>query len=567
MNMVCKVCGAALRGGAKFCQKCGVPLSLITRLGSKIAGSESEVTVVANRDDDDVPTVDSPRLAPTVESPALASSVEQPAPKQKRPRHILLSKPAQTILFVFIFASLPLFIPTLGNMLGMKDQPYKEMLPDPHDLVTFKSSGGNAADSSIPDGGPQTAETTSSSTGTDTPVIVGSEHPIEDPAKALDSFYASLSRTDAHQAGAVTRITHYGDSPITNDGITSTVRRLMQEQYGDAGHGFILLDRPWAWYGHQAITFNSGGGWDDNPMGPGSSTSEFGLGGVSFTANGPGKYARFAPASTGDTGKNFSRMEVYYLREPNGGQFNVSVNNENSQTVTTSGDAPSSGFFEIKARQPGENTFEVKSASGSVRLFGAVLENDGPGVVYDSLGVNGAYAGLLVTAMNEGHWVEQLQHRNPNLVVINYGTNESQYASPDQMQRYEKDLREVIRRVREALPDVSILVVSPMDRGKRVPGGKIVTLPAIPMIVEMQRRVALEEHCAFFNTFQAMGGEGTMAKWAAGTGKNHLVGGDLTHPTADGAEIVGSLIYEAIKDGYTKYKSRAGNQQLVAQGK
>jgi lysophospholipase L1-like esterase len=547
MNMVCKVCGATLRGGAKFCNKCGVPLSLITRLGSKIAGSKSEVTVISDRDDD-VPTVDSPAL------------------HEKRARHILLSKPAQTILFVFIFASLPLFIPSLGNMLGMKDQPYSEMLPDPHELVSFKSSGGAATDSSIPSGGPETAETTSSSTGTDTPVIVGSEHPVEDPAKALDSFYASLARTDARQAGAVTRITHYGDSPITNDGITSTVRRLMQEQYGDAGHGFILLDRPWAWYGHQAITFTSGGGWDDNPMGPGSNTGEFGLGGVSFTANGPGKYARFAPASTGGTGKNFSRMEVYYLHEPGGGQFNVSVNNEDSQTVATAGDAPTSGFFEIKARQQGENTFEVKSAGGSVRLFGAVLENDGPGVVYDSLGVNGAYAGLLVTAMNEGHWVEQLRHRNPNLVVINYGTNESQYASPDQMQRYEKDLREVIRRVREALPNVSILVVSPMDRGKRVPGGKIVTLPAIPMIVEMQRRVALEEHCAFFNTFQAMGGEGTMAKWAAGTGKNHLVGGDLTHPTAEGAEIVGSLIYEAIKDGYTKYKARAG-QNLVAQSK
>jgi lysophospholipase L1-like esterase len=547
MNMVCKVCGATLRGGAKFCQKCGVPLSLITRLGSKMVGSESEVTVIADRDDD-VPTVDSPVL------------------KQKRARHILLSKPAQTILLVFIFAALPLFIPSLGNMLSMKDQPYREMLPDPHELVSFKNGGSTSVDSSIPGGGPANAETTYSSTGTDTPVIVGSEHPIEDPSKALDSFYASLSRTDARQAGAVTRITHYGDSPITNDGITSTVRRLMQEQYGDAGHGFILLDRPWAWYGHQAITFTSGGGWDDNPMGPGSSTGEFGLGGVSFTANGPGKYARFAPASTGDTGKNFSRMEVYYLHEPNGGQFNVSVNNENSQTVTTSGDAPTSGFFEIKAREQGENTFEVKSASGSVRLFGAVLENDGPGVVYDSLGVNGAYAGLLVSAMNEGHWVEQLRHRNPNLVVINYGTNESQYASPDQMQRYEKDLREVIRRVREALPAVSILVVSPMDRGKRVPGGKIVTLPAIPMIVEMQRRVALEEHCAFFNTFQAMGGDGTMAKWAAGTGKNHLVGGDLTHPTAEGAEIVGSLIYEAIKDGYTKFKSRAG-QNLVAQGK
>jgi lysophospholipase L1-like esterase len=568
MSMDCKVCGAQLRGGAKFCNKCGVPLSIFARLGSKFVDSKSEMTVVAGQlDEDEVPTVDSPaRLAPTVESPAPAQVVDSPQPKQKGPRHLLLSKPAQTILLVFIFASLPLFIPSLANMLGMKDQPYADLLPDPRELITFKSSGGSSTDAGIGGGAPPTGETTYSATGTDAPVIVGSEHPIEDPAKALDTFYAALATTDAKQPGAITRITHYGDSPITNDGITSTVRRLLQLRFGDAGHGFILMDRPWAWYGHDAITFTSGGGWDDQPMGPASNAGEFGLGGVQFRASGPGKYARFAPASTGETGKNFSRMEVYYLREPGGGQFNVSVNGESGHSISTGGDALASGFHEIKAQQPGENVFEVRSAGGSVRLFGAVLENDGPGVVYDSLGVNGAYAGLLVTAMNESHWAEQLRHRNPHLVIINYGTNESQYASADQMQRYEKDLREVIRRVRAALPTVSILVVSPMDRGKRVPGGKIITMPSIPLIVEMQRRVALEENCAFFNTFQAMGGEGTMAKWSAGKGKNHLVGGDLTHPTAEGAEIVGSLIYEAINDGYTKYRARAGNQ-LVAQGK
>jgi len=481
----------------------------------------------------------------------------------KRSLHILLSKPAQTILLVFIFASLPLFIPSLGKMLGMKDQAYSEMLPDPRELITFKRAG---ASEGIPGGGPVTAEETYSATGADAPIIVGSEHPLEDPTGALKSFYGSLARTDGRQAGAITRITHYGDSPITNDGITSTVRRLLQTRFGDAGHGFILIDRPWDWYGHDAITFTSGGGWDGNPMGPASGAGEFGLGGVSFRASGPGKYARFGPANQGETGRNFSRMEVYYLQEPGGGQFNVIVNNESTQTVSTNRDTATSGFHEIKAPRPGENTFEVRSAGGNVRLFGAVIENDGPGVVYDSLGVNGAYAGLLVTAMSETHWTEQLRHRNPDLVVINYGTNESQYASADQMEQYEKDLREVIRRVRVGLPNVSILVVSPMDRGKRVPGGKIVTMPSIPMIVEMQRRVALEENCAFFNTFQAMGGEGTMARWSAGKGKNHLVGGDLTHPNTAGAEIVGSRIYEAINDGYAKYKARAGNQ-LVAQGK
>ena len=186
-------------------------------------------------------------------------------------------------------------------------------------------------------------------------------------------------------------------------------------------------------------------------------------------------------------------------------------------------------------------------------MFGAVIENDGPGVVYDSLGVNGAFAGLLATVMNETHWAVELQHRNPNLVILNYGTNESQYASDDQMARYERDLREVVRRVHSALPNAAVLIVSPMDRGAHR-GGEVITLPSIPKIVDMQRRVAAETNCAFFDLFAAMGGEGTMAKWHEG--KNHLVGGDLTHPNAAGADKIGELIYHALIDGYDRFLVR-----------
>lgn len=545
--MVCKVCGTNLRGSAKFCRGCGVPLSIFTQVGMRISGSREAVP--AAEMDEEVETIDSP------------------ATRDQRTRSVLLSKPAQTILCVIIFAALPLIFPSLANVVpGLKN--YREMLPDLGELVSFKGSESNQGGGDIPGGAPTTATGDFASTSADQPVIVGSEHPIEDPARALDAFFSHLARTESKQPGAITRITHYGDSPITNDGITSTVRRIMQERFGDAGHGFILMDKPWAWYGHQGITFTSGGDWDNNPMIGGKvNDGEFGLGGVAFRASGPGKYARFAPATEGETGKNFSRMEVYYLQQPDGGQFSVDVNGGNAQTVSTSNDATRSGFYEIKAPQSGQNTFNVKTLGGNVRVFGAVIENDGPGVVYDSLGVNGAYAGLLATAMNQDHWAEQLQHRNPNLVIINYGTNESQYASDDQMARYDKDLREVIRRVRAALPGVSVLLVSPMDRGKRAAGGRIITMPSIPKIVEMQRRVALETNCAFFDTFKAMGGEGTMAKWAAGKGKNHLVGGDLTHPTAEGSEIVGRLIFEAIGDSYMKYKARTapGAQPMVAQ--
>src|SRR5260370_15779230 len=132
--------------------------------------------------------------------------------------------------------------------------------------------------------------------------------------------------------------------------------------------------------------------------------------------------------------------------------------------------------------------------------------------------------------MNEPHWAEQLRHRQPDLLILNYGTNESEYDSDDQMARYERDLREVVRRGHAALPTVSILIVSQMDRGKHTEGGRVTTLDSIPKIVEMQHRVARDTGCGFLNLFAAMGGEGTMARWHEGP--HHPVGGDLMHPTA-----------------------------------
>ncbi|HXD32417.1 MAG TPA: GDSL-type esterase/lipase family protein [Pyrinomonadaceae bacterium] len=460
-------------------------------------------------------------------------------------------KPAQTIAFVLLFAAVPLLVPRLRTGINLRGENYREMLPQIRELVTFKTNQGSGS-TIVPGATVVESEPQPEQIDPTDPCEAGL---IDDPNRVMDKFYASLVATDGRKNNAITRITHYGDSPITNDGITGTARRLLQQRFGDAGHGFMLIDRPWAWYGHQSISFTSGGGWtSDSFMNPRVNDGAFGLGGVTFRADGAGKYARYATVSDGDTGRNFSRLEIYYLQKPGGGSFSVSVNGSEVDSFSTDGDGPRSGFALSKAPSAGANNFEVRTVNGNVRLFGAVLENDGPGVVYDSLGVNGAYAGLLKTVMNEQHWAEQLQHRQPNLVILNYGTNESEYASADQMARYDRDLREVVRRVQGALPAVPILIISPMDRGKRAGGGKVVTLESIPKIVAMQHQVAAETGCAFFNMFEAMGGQGTMARWHAG--KKHLVGADLTHPNAEGAETVGVLIYQALIDGYSNYQKR-----------
>jgi lysophospholipase L1-like esterase len=142
--------------------------------------------------------------------------------------------------------------------------------------------------------------------------------------------------------------------------------------------------------------------------------------------------------------------------------------------------------------------------------------------------------------------------RKPSLVVMQYGTNESEDPSLD-MDQYEKSLRTVLGRVKAAAEGVSILVASPLDRAERV-AGSLKSRPVVRRIVEVQRKVALSLGCAFWNTFEAMGGDGSMGHWV--TAKPQLATWDLTHPTPEGAEVIGDLFFKAVVAGYEAFASR-----------
>ncbi len=92
--------------------------------------------------------------------------------------------------------------------------------------------------------------------------------------------------------------------------------------------------------------------------------------------------------------------------------------------------------------------------------------------------------------------------------------------------------------------------MSPMDRGTRN-GDSIETIKAIPEIVEIQKRVAKQMGCGFFNTYEAMGGNGTMAKWY--DGHPRMVAADLIHPTPQGARIVAESLTGQLLIGYERY--------------
>ncbi|MGB1016578.1 MAG: hypothetical protein ACPG4T_20745, partial [Nannocystaceae bacterium] len=75
-----------------------------------------------------------------------------------------------------------------------------------------------------------------------------------------------------------------------------------------------------------------------------------------------------------------------------------------------------------------------------------------------------------------------------------------------------------------------------------------------PRMIEAQRKVARAEGCAFFDTVAAMGGEGSAGRWFKR--KPRLIGGDLSHATSKGHQVIGELVYRAVIEGYVAYRRR-----------
>jgi lysophospholipase L1-like esterase len=371
---------------------------------------------------------------------------------------------------------------------------------------------------------------------------------IEDYGGVMAAFYDRLARTERKAQGAVTRISHFGDSPVTGDLISGDARARLQARFGDAGHGFIFVGRPWEWYNHRGVRL-TGGGWSiQSPMLQGvGKAGAFGLGGASFTGWGTGARSRIGTAARG-RGASVGRFDIHFQSAVRGGTLLASVDGQPPVEIPT-GAAEGEGGLVVHTIPVADGGHELSlrpKGDGAVRLFGVVLERDVPGVVYDTLGANGATV-RHVARFDRGNWIDSLRQRRPDLVVLNYGTNESRYTGLS-FSAYARDYREVVRRVREALPECAILVMAPMDRGERSGTGGIATADSIPRMVAAQRLVARSEKVAFFDTYAAMGGPGTMADWYERSPR--LVAGDFTHPTHRGAARVGDLLVDALMKGY-----------------
>lgn len=368
--------------------------------------------------------------------------------------------------------------------------------------------------------------------------------PIIDPSEvALDGFLRALERTRKKEPGAITRIAHFGDSIIVSDFVSATLRRLFQGRFGDAGHGFSLIANAWPAYTHADVERYATVGWKvSRIVGPLAPDALYGLGCVSFTAE-KNALARFGTTKTGNYGRSVSRFSISYLAQPGGGSFQVSVDSKPVKLVST--DSPEKASLVETIEVPdGPHELELYTKSGRSRLFGVVMEREVPGVVLDALGIQGARLRFL-DQQDDAHWAEQLRWRKPDLVVYQFGANESGDGFLYPMKDYRATMEAVIAQGKRALPESSCLVVGAMDRAVKR-GDELIGLAVLPHILKEQRGAAETMGCAFFDTYAAMGGAGSMATWV----KRELGQADLTHPTGAGAELIGSWLFRALMKRY-----------------
>jgi lysophospholipase L1-like esterase len=364
---------------------------------------------------------------------------------------------------------------------------------------------------------------------------------IEDPHGGMAPFYRALARTAAKQRGAVTRVLHYGDSLIDQDLITSDLRRSLQKRYGDAGHGFVLAARAWRWYSHPGIVHGGGSeaAWDYfRLVGGRARDGRLGLGCAAIESRG----GTASTQVTATEAVRASAVEVHYLRAPAAGRLEVHVDGKHVVTLDAASSRPAGGFHRLQLADA-PHRFRLV-ALGRVRVFGIVLERDGPGITWENLALISARFHML-TLLDAAHWSEQLQQRRPDLVVLQFGANDSISYGGD-LERYGDRVLQALRTLRRATPRSACLVIGPLDRAERGPDGHLRSPAVVQRVARKQREVALAARCAFWDAQEAMGGPGAMAEWL----RRGLAVRDLVHLSARGSREVAALLERALDEGF-----------------
>lgn len=364
--------------------------------------------------------------------------------------------------------------------------------------------------------------------------IVGFEYEAE--IKPLfDKFFAALDAAKRHEC--VVRILHYGDSQIENDHISGEIRRRLQAEFGGSGYGQIPLYSLSDAKGVK-LTYNSE--WLKQNTFSRAQSEPYPLGLSRLVAKNDSR-----GGTPFEVGVTFERKPTdrlsFLLRSPQGEAF-LRVSTANGEPI----DVPVARSEDLQRIEiPAERfarSFSLEVGKG-VELYSMDISQP-YGVYVDNIPVRGR-SSMGIRASDVGLMRQMADSLGVKMVIVQFGVNAVQGIERANYNSYKRELESQIRYLKQIAPDVLIVIVGVSDSSRKK-GVKHETNPNVFKLIEVQRAVALENGCVFWNLFQAMGGNNSMPSWV----EKSLAKKDYVHFNAKGAQLVAKMFLDALTREY-----------------
>lgn len=335
----------------------------------------------------------------------------------------------------------------------------------------------------------------------------------------LQAFYASLADAGTQKI----RVVHYGDSQIEEDRMTRQIREALQAAYGGSGVGLLPLAQTIPSLTVRQELYLSGR--FVSPM------------------NGPRRYMVHGPKRDQRTDGLYGPMgQMAYLSDS-------LVKGSERITAVCQPRQPNMHYdrFRLFADTSVHYTTsrDTMFLSGRGGVYGLSQESR-TGIIVDNIPLRGCL-GIVFTKMDSAQLSKFYSEENVRLIIMQFGGNAiPSNKNPGTIQAIVTGLRQQVQYLRRCAPEASILFIGPSDMLTQT-DGEWTTYPMVPYMDKLLRKMALEEHIAYFSLYRWMGGAGSMLKWQ----EVGLAGSDGVHFTRAGARKAGKAVVEWIISGIT----------------
>jgi hypothetical protein len=364
--------------------------------------------------------------------------------------------------------------------------------------------------------------------------------------RGMTPFYRALDRAAAD--GRPVRIAVFGDSFIEGDIFTADLRDFLQSHYGGCGVGYVdIASRT---NGYRPTVRHAFGGWRSHSV-----TDSLG-----FVRDYQGITCRyFTP--TQDAYVELTGQEKYarhldraqqsaiYFRTAGTLSLSARINDERTEAADFTAD---SDVQQMRVRGDIRSVrWSVTRADAPTHFFGVTMEGTA-GITLDNFSLRGS-TGLSLAGIPLPTLRSFNRLRPYDLIILQYGLNVATERGRV-YDKYRNGMMNTIAHLKAAFPQAGLLIVGVGDRDYRTEEGELRTMLGIKNLIRYQQNLAADNAIAFWNLFQAMGGEGSMSKLV--DADPPMANLDYTHINFRGGRHLSELLYKALVEGKEQYDRR-----------